>query len=133
MKWWPTACRPGDMVRVRIRSGVWHYGVVTGENEVVQFGPPPRGPAVPAEEIRVCTGTLDDFAGDSIVEVAKLGLAEKARRIRPAETVRLARASIGQGGYDILKNNCEHFATRCVFGRARSEQADRALGNTARD
>ncbi len=127
MKWWPTACRPGDMIRVRIREGIWHYGIFAGEQEVIQFGPPPRGKPVPAEDVRVCTTTIDEFAGDGFVETARFSLAEKIRKNRPETTVRIARESIGEGGYDLLKNNCEHFATRCCFGKGRSEQAEKVL------
>ena len=120
MKWWPTACRPGDMIRVRIRENVWHYGIFAGEQEVIQFGPPPRGKLLP------------EFAGDGFVETAQLGLTEKLRRNRPETTVRIARESVGQGGYDLLRNNCEHFATRCLFGKGRSEQAEKVLRETGK-
>ena len=125
MRWWPTACRPGDMIRVRIGS-LWHYGVYVSDAEVIQFGPPPRGKPVPADEIRVCTTSVDAFAGDDIIEVAQLSPWEKLRRVPPKETVRLARSRVGEGGYHVLDNNCEHFATSCVLGRARSAQSEAA-------
>ena len=37
MKWEPTNCRTGDMVRIRLGS-IYHYGVFLSEDEVVQFG-----------------------------------------------------------------------------------------------
>ena len=32
----------------------------------------------------------------------------------------LARQRIGESGYNILHNNCEHFVNECVFGEKRS-------------
>ncbi|MBQ2427353.1 MAG: hypothetical protein II264_02545 [Ruminococcus sp.] len=40
MKWEPTDCKTGDMVRIRLGS-IYHYGVFLSEDEVVQFGYPP--------------------------------------------------------------------------------------------
>ena len=33
-------------------------------------------------------------------------------------------ARIGEGGYNIIHNNCEHLAYECVFGEKKSEQTD---------
>ena len=33
--------------------------------------------------------------------------------------------------HDLIRNNCEHFANRCVFGKSESEQVDNIL-NTIR-
>jgi hypothetical protein len=38
-----------------------------------------------------------------------------------AAQVRRARERIGEKGYDILHNNCEHFARYCYFGEKRCE------------
>ncbi|MBQ1703581.1 MAG: 4'-phosphopantetheinyl transferase superfamily protein, partial [Oscillospiraceae bacterium] len=35
-----------------------------------------------------------------------------------------ARSRIGEGGYDIIHNNCEHFAYECLFGVGRSLQEE---------
>ena len=130
MKWWPTACRRGDMVRVNV-SGVWHYGVYVSDDKVIQFGYPPRRGAESAENIRVVSTTADEFAGREILEVAQLSLFERLKRQSPDRTVQAAESSLGEGGYDLINNNCEHFAYRCVFGKARSAQAEDALSHSA--
>ena len=130
MKFWPEACKRGDMVRVRIGS-IWHYGVYVSDDEVVQFGPPPRDGVRRPETIVVCSTTMDEFSGGSIVERAKLTLSERLRRIPPEKTCAAAKSRMGEGGYDLLHNNCEHFAFECVFGVKRSlqEEAARKLWN----
>lgn len=126
MKWWPGACRPGDMVRVRV-GGIWHYGVYVSDAEVIQFGLPPRQSAAESpDKVRVCQTTMDEFSGGSIIEVAQWTRAEARRRLPPEETVRRARLRLGEGGYNLLHNNCEHFAYECVLGEKRSEQEEGA-------
>ena len=125
MKWWPAAVKSGDMVRVRI-GGIWHYGVYVSDSEVIQFGAPPRQGAEKPDDILVCATSMEVFSGGSIVETAKLGLIERMKRIPPGRTVRIARSRIGEGGYNLLHNNCEHFAYECVFGVKRSEQEEAA-------
>lgn len=50
----------------------------------------------------------------------------------PEESARLALAGVGQKGYNLAFNNCEHFATYCKTGRKDSRQVWRAaLGLTA--
>ena len=65
MKWWPAECVSGDMIRVRI-GGIWHYGVYVSDDEVIQFGPPPRCGAERPETIRVCSTTMSVFSGGSL-------------------------------------------------------------------
>ena len=125
MKWWPAAAKGGDMVRVRI-GGIWHYGVFVSDSEVIQFGAPPRQSTEKADDILVCATSIDVFSGGSIVETAKLGFIEKLKRIPRKKTVKIARSRIGEGGYNLLHNNCEHFAHECVFGVKRSEQEEAA-------
>ncbi len=121
MRWWPAALKSGDIVRVRA-GGVWHYGVYVSDAEVIQFGAPPRGKPVPAGEMRVLSTDVNEFAGDEIIEKARLTPLEKLRRVPPKRTVSIARSRLGEGGYDLINNNCEHFARACVFGKAVSEQ-----------
>ena len=126
MKFWPSGCERRDMIRVRVGS-IWHYGVYVSDDEVIQFGPPPReGTAQHGDTITVCTASIDEFSGGSIVERAQLTILERMRRIPPEKTVAIARSRIGDGGYDLLHNNCEHFAHECVFGVKRSEQEEEA-------
>ncbi|MBR1485765.1 MAG: lecithin retinol acyltransferase family protein, partial [Synergistaceae bacterium] len=43
------------------------------------------------------------------------------------ETVSRARSKIGQGGYNLALNNCEHFAVWCKTGVKESSQVDNIL------
>ena len=126
MKWVCRALRPGDMLRV-LASGVWHYGIYVSDDEVIQFGKPPRGEAVPASSIRVCSGTIEEFAGGDMVLAADLSLGERLKSKARENRILYAREHLGDAGYHSIDNNCEHFAYMCVFRKAESEQAQKAI------
>ena len=124
MRWEPTACQAGDMVRIRLGS-VYHYGIFVSEDEVIQFGLPPTAENRAAEgEVRVLATDIDVFACGCIVETACLDRSEQRRRISPSETVARARARLGESGYNLIHNNCEHFVNECVFGESRCTQEE---------
>ncbi|MBO6010921.1 MAG: lecithin retinol acyltransferase family protein, partial [Oscillospiraceae bacterium] len=53
-------------------------------------------------------------------------LSRRERRFSPEETVARARARLGERGYNLIHNNCEHFAYECALGVSRSEQEEEA-------
>lgn len=126
MRWEPTECARGDILRIRVGS-IYHYGIFVADNEVIQFGLPPRGIKRAAnEEIRVLATSVDEFAQGSVIEVGVCEKAEARERKSPEETVAAAQARMGSGGYNLLHNNCEHFVNECAFGRRFSEQEEQA-------
>lgn len=52
---------------------------------------------------------------------------KSCRPFRPHEIVRKAMGMIGDIGYNVFWQNCEHFAAFCRYGVAWSKQADNAL------
>lgn len=125
MKWRPADCKSGDMVRVKLGS-IYHYGVFVSDDEVIQFGLPPVPQYKSDGDIVVLKSDIDTFSCGNIVEVAEFDRKENKKRIPPEKTVENARARLGEGGYDLLHNNCEHFAYECVLGYKYSEQEDAA-------
>ena len=124
MKWEPKECRFGDMIRIRLGS-VYHFGVFVSEDEVIQFGLPPTAENRAKEgEVVVIATDIDVFACGCIIEVACFDKGELRRRNSPEKTVELARARLGEGGYNLIHNNCEHFANECVFGESRCSQEE---------
>ena len=126
MKWLPADCSPGDMVRVRTGS-VFHYGIFVSEDEIIAFGLPP----VPEyrdrpDRLTVLATDADTFSCGSIIEKAVFSFSEKRKKRAPAKIVEIARSRIGETGYNIIHNNCEHFANECVFGVARCSVEEEA-------
>lgn len=126
MKWWPAECKPGDMIRIKLGS-IYHYGIFVSENEIIQFGPPPvQLNKIADKNITVISTDIQTFSSGSIIEVARFDRKEKKQARSPEKIVEYAKANIGMGGYNLLHNNCEHFANLCVFGIKRSEQEEQA-------
>lgn len=125
MKWIVGNCKYGDIIRVKLGS-VLHYGIYVSDGEVIQFGLPPAGRQITASGgVVVCSTDIDEFACGNFVEVGTPEKKEKKDRFKPEKTVEIARSRLGEGGYNVLHNNCEHFANECYFGVHRCEQEER--------
>ena len=118
MLWDEQMPRFGDIVRTKY-SFYHHYGIYKDENTVIQFGLP-DGPSRPAAEIKVITSDVYTFLSGGVLEVGHPEKDEKSRMRRPEEIVSIAESRLGEGGYDILHNNCEHFVNECAFGESHS-------------
>ena len=124
MKWELVDCCAGDMVRIRLGS-VYHYGIFVSEDEVIQFGLPPTLENRAKEgEIVVCATDIDEFACGCMVETAAFDRGELKKKNAPEKIIATARARLGEGGYHIIHNNCEHFVNECVFGESRCSQEE---------
>ena len=122
MKWAYRECIPGDIIRVKLGS-VYHYGIFVSEDEVIAFGLPPTAENLKnPQEIKVLATDIDIFSCGNLVEAAQLSLKEKLKRIPPEKTIAVARARIGESGYNLIHNNSEHFVNEVVFGEKVSEQ-----------
>lgn len=118
MQWIEGTPRYGDLIRTKV-SFYYHYGIFADENRVIQFGMPDNV-NLPAEQVRVLCSDIYAFLRGGDLEVGKPDRQEK-KRLRPAgQIVELAMSRIGEGGYDIIHNNCEHFVNECAFGEATS-------------
>lgn len=116
MKWSFTAPNPGDMVRIRFGE-LYHFGVYVSDDEVIQFGLAPNARSHMKEsEVEVIASDVDTFCQGGFLEVAEPDRKEQKKRRSPDEAISAARARIGERGYNIIANNCEHFAYECVFG-----------------
>ena len=117
MKWIVRSPEFGDMVRIKA-GNIYHYGIFASETEIIQFGlAPDRQLNIPNSEIQVCTSDFKEFSRGENVEVGVCeNPTEAAKRRSPTATVEAARAALGQRGYSIIHNNCEHFAYTCATG-----------------
>ncbi len=118
MKWTDKVPVYGDMIRVKV-SFYYHYGIFVDEQTVIQFGLPDNT-GTPPDEIEVMTTDIATFCNGKFIECGQPEHGEKKKRHTPEETVQLARNRLGERGYNILNNNCEHFANECYFGEKKS-------------
>ena len=116
MKWDLTEQKFGDMIRVKV-GPLFHYGIYVNDNEIIQFGVNPALRQGKTEnEIEVCITDIETFLCNEFLEVAIPQGKEKRTKNSPEKAVELARSRLGEKGYHLLYNNCEHFAYECVTG-----------------
>ena len=125
MKWSLKDPAFGDIVRVMFGEGIYHYGIYASDEEIYQFGlAPNRRMEISDADVRVLVSDIDEFLSGGFLEVGEPDFIERFQKKSPSEVIKLAKARLGEGGYNILYNNCEHYANACYFGKKFSTQAD---------
>ncbi len=130
----------GDIVYVK-RKGYRHFGIYTENEQVIHYYKE-RNPLLCDGIITETSLTEFMSASDTLYVLNGVGSAAKSdlfdwiiQRIfegkitafSPEETIRRARSKLGEQGYNLLLNNCEHFAFWCKTGVAKSSQVDDIL------
>lgn len=107
---------------LRVREGdYWHHGIDCGDDTVIHF----------------VGGKYGTIRRTSMVRFLGRRRARTVyhRHSYPAdEVVKRAESRLGQRGYNLIFNNCEHFTRWCKTGDRRSKQVDNAafsVGTTA--
>lgn len=134
-----TALQPGDILYVK-RTGYRHFGIYAGNQQVIHYYKE-KNPLV--SDGIISETTLADFQGisDTIYVlnsttqsdpplfdwIVRRLLGDDIELYSPEETVARARSKLGERGYNLLLNNCEHFALWCKTGIAQSAQSDYLL------
>ena len=121
MKWELNEIQIGDAVRVNM-GAYYHYGICTAEDRIVQFGLPQIN--LNPDEVKVCTTDIATFLCGKFAEVMVLDKKEQKTANNKTTIIEKAENAIGETGYNILHNNCEHFVNRCVFNNNKSSQVE---------
>lgn len=105
-----------------------HHGIDCGDGTVVHFETSPwqklAGGLRSGELPQVARTSLEEFAlGHSVDEI--LVRDYDVRQIDHARTtLERAESRLGEEGYSVFNNNCEHFAVWCKTGMAESSQVN---------
>ena len=126
-KWTVREIRPGDILRVNT-GRYYHFGIYIGDGAVIHFAGPDPHTLTDASKAAVRKDSLERFSMGKSLEVRDYSLKEKLRKNAPRKVIDTAVSMLGQTGYDIIYNNCEHFVNKCVFGVAYSAQIDKMRG-----
>ena len=125
-QWQQQAARPGD--HLRVSRGVYtHHGIYVSHSEVIHFSSLDDD-NLTGDGNEVISTSLSRFLLDGNFEV-KIYNDDEHKDLYPVtDIVRWARACLGDGGYHLVINNCEHFANMCTLGRFHSHQVNNLLG-----
>ena len=102
-----------DHLQVPRQHGLFHHhGIDLGDGTVAHY----------LEGREILRSSIDEFRQEQPITVIEHDAAS-AKGV----TLRRAMSRIGEQNYNLLFNNCEHFATWCKTGRHRSGQIESAL------
>ena len=102
-----------DHLQVPRRHGLFnHHGIDLGDGTVAHY----------LEGRKILRSPVSEFSQGEVVSVMDHADASPA-----GVTLRRAMSRLGEQNYNMLFNNCEHFATWCKTGRHRSEQVDSVI------
>jgi len=102
-----------DHLQVPRRHGLFnHHGIDLGDGTVAHY----------LEGREILRSPVSEFSQGEVVSVMDHADASPA-----GVTLRRAMSRLGEQNYNMLFNNCEHFATWCKTGRHRSEQVDSVI------
>lgn len=118
----------GDHIRVMRIGGLYaHHGVYVSDNEVIHFTGRDSDSILDWSKCEVIQSNLDTFLKGGVLEVKEYTDEEYQDLYPVNEIVDYARSCVGDRGYNLAFNNCEHFANVCTLGRFRSNQVERVL------
>lgn len=106
----------GDHIKVRaeILWGIpWHHGIDFGDGTVIHF----TGDQRDEKNAKIIRTTLQEFLNGK-----ELVIVNHKDCLEPSEVVRRAIWRLGDRGYGLIFNNCEHFANWCKIGERESKQ-----------
>jgi hypothetical protein len=102
-----------DHLQVPRRHGLFnHHGIDLGDGTVAHY----------LEGREILRSPVSEFSQGEVVSVM-----EHTNVSPTGVTLRRAMSRLGEQNYNLLFNNCEHFATWCKTGRHRSEQVDSVI------
>lgn len=111
----------GDHIKVN-RIAYFHHGIDIGDGTVVHFTGGPEN-KIDAEIKRT---SMEYFLNGGQLEIVEYSKAKSSD-----EVVQEALRHGGEVGYNLIANNCEHFARYCKTGDFKSEQVENAVASTA--
>ncbi|MDR1459211.1 MAG: lecithin retinol acyltransferase family protein [Bacteroidales bacterium] len=118
---------PGDIIYAN-RGQYRHFGIYVGNGRVVHYT---HKGSVSGLRTQINETSLAKFSKGDEVFVWRTDGTSGIKYYSHEETVRRARSMIGTKNYNLVFNNCEHFAFWCKTGVSRSEQVEQRLAEAA--
>lgn len=120
--------KPEKGSHIRVNRGLYfHHGVYIGDGQVIHFTGRDEDNVLDWSKPEVIETDLDYFLKDGVLEVKEYN-DEELKDLYPVDhIIAYAKACLGEKGYNLVFNNCEHFANTCTLGRFRSKQVERVF------
>jgi len=112
----------GDQLRVHRFPGYRHHGIDCGDGTVIHY----TGEPFQKRGACVCRTPIEEFAKGGRVEVVR-----RRHPVDPEMVIQRAESRLGEASYNLVWNNCEHFARWCETGVRKSRQVRWVLRTAA--
>ncbi len=118
------------------KSRYEHWAVYVGESEIIHYQAPQGSNGLTAKlNSGVIQETLQEYMGrrgeGMTVRLGELSIEADSKyfpALDPEVVVERARSKVGKKEYNLIKNNCEHFAKWCKYGKEMSDQIQWGAG-----
>ncbi|HHD2734591.1 TPA: lecithin retinol acyltransferase family protein [Clostridium perfringens] len=116
---------PSKGDHIRVNRGIYsHHGIYVNDDEVIHFTGTEDDSILDWSKNKVIKTGIDYFLRGGRLEVKEYTEDELSDLYPVEHIVIYARACLGDRGYNLIFNNCEHFANVCTLGRFRSKQVE---------
>ena len=121
--------KPADHIKTPRAGGVYtHHGIYISDEEVIHFASEDSDNLLGIGNEIISTN-LSVFLKGGKLFVREYSEEEKSELWDDNTIITYARSCIGDNGYNLVFNNCEHFCNECTFGEHRSKQVDDVLNS----
>ncbi len=123
---------PGDLLRVKRKAGYYHYGIALDKKHVIHFSGTNDDSISNYKEVKIRKAPLSIFVRESELEVNSPFDSPFTREEILSRASEYLNSDLFNGShYNLINNNCEHFARYCYYGKANSNQVKTAVGVAA--
>lgn len=120
--------KPSKGDHIKVNRGLYtHHGVYISDDEVIHFTGTEDDSVLDWSKNEVIKTDIDYFLRDGQLEKKEYTDDEFQDLYQVDHIVAYARACLGDKGYNLVFNNCEHFANVCTLGRFRSRQVEKVF------
>ena len=119
---------------IKVDRGLYtHHGIYISDEEVIHFTGTEDDSILDWSKNEVIKTDLNYFLRGGQVKVKEY-TEDELKDLYPVNHIAAyARACLGDRGYNLIFNNCEHFANTCTLGRFRSNQVEEVFNLIFKD
>ncbi|MCF7911465.1 MAG: lecithin retinol acyltransferase family protein [Candidatus Cloacimonetes bacterium] len=126
-QWEKNPPQPADHIKTPRAGGIYtHHGIYISDGEVIHFASEDSDNLTGAGN-EIINTDLKTFLRGGELFVRIYNTEEQSRLFDKDAIISYARSCVGDAGYNLVFNNCEHFCNECTFAEHRSTQVDAVI------
>lgn len=120
---------PGDLLRVKRKAGYFHYGIALDEDHVIHFSGTNDDSISNYKDVKIRKASLSLFLrGDTLEVNTPFDSPFSREEIISRAKAYLNKDKFNNAYYNLVTNNCEHFARYAYYGISTSKQVKTVAG-----